>query len=241
MKTYQTQGAKFLIAGFGLAVLMISASTSFGFFYRFFSALIPPTLLGATVGALISGLIGVLLFDVACSIWLYTFLNHAVTTEQRAISLIMCGVTFVGAAAASIAHLALTATDDLALDPSATDTIAMTALVSVIIGVIANFGANLSYQRFSHENKEKVREADRNDEIQRAEDEQAKYLDSLIAKSVKEILAGQAPELARLQAEKIASRFRQNETAKYADSSQPPTIEPAAEEPTPAPFLNGRA
>ena len=234
MKIHQAQGAKFLIAAFSLVVLSISASTSFGFFYRFFSALIPPSLLGAAIGALISGLIGVLLFDVACSIWLYTFLHHAITPEQRAVSLIMCGVTFIGAAAASIAHLALTASSDMALDASAVNTIAMISLVAVIVGVIANFGASLAYQRFDYGNKQKVREADRHDEIQRAEDEHAAYLDSLISQRVKERLAEAAPQLADIQARRIASRFNRDEAAKYANTGET-AASPRRPSPTPPP------
>ncbi|MCA9922877.1 MAG: hypothetical protein KC421_10915, partial [Anaerolineales bacterium] len=77
MKSHQTKAAQFAIGGFSLIVLAISASTSFGFFYAFFDSLLPPDLLGPGVGAFISGAVGVLLFDVACSIWLFTFLHHA--------------------------------------------------------------------------------------------------------------------------------------------------------------------
>lgn len=243
MKIHQAQGAKFLIATFSLIVLLISASTSFGFFYRFFSTLIPPTLFGYEVGAVLSGLIGMLLFDAACSIWLYTFLHHAITPEQRAVSLIMCGATFIGAAAASIAHLALTASNTMTLDPSAVNTIAMVSLVAVILGVIANFGASLMYQRFSHENKAKVREADRHDEVQRAEAEHAKYLDELITKQVKEELAKAAPRIAALQAKRIAAQFNRHEAAKYADVSHvlPPSGDNAIEATTSPLSVNGVA
>ncbi len=215
MKSHQTKAAQFAIAGFSLIVLAISASTSFGFFYQFFDALIPPEILGAGTGALISGAVGVLLFDIACSIWLFTFLHHAGTPEQRAITLIMTAVTFVGSAAASVAHLGLTATGDLAIDPGARGTIALTSLVVVILGVICNFGAALSYQRFSYDNKMQVRESDRLDLIQKAEDEQASELDALVGQQVKELLTQQAPQLAAIQAQRLAAKFYRSETAKY--------------------------
>ncbi|MCA9923071.1 MAG: hypothetical protein KC421_11900, partial [Anaerolineales bacterium] len=146
---------------------------------------------------------------------LFTFLHHAGTPEQRAITLIMTAVTFIGSAAASVAHLGLTATGDLAIEESARGTIGMVSLIVVILGVICNFGAALAYQRFSYDNKMQVRESDRLDMIQRAEDEQAGYLDSLVAQEVKELLTSQAPQLAAIQAERLAAKFYRGESAKY--------------------------
>lgn len=220
-QTHKRKAASFLVTAFGLAVLLISSSTSFGFFYTYFDSLIPAAVLDTSIGALISGVVGVLLFDVACAIWLFTFLHHSETPEQRAIALIMTIATFIGAAAASVAYLGLTADGDLALDAATSATISTFSLVVVIIGVIANFGAMQAYQRFSHENKLEVREADRRDKIQIAEDEQAAYLDGLIAQQVKQILTDEAATLAQLQARRIAARFQRSEAAKYAESNAP--------------------
>ncbi len=216
MNSHQQKAAQFLAVAFGVVVLAISASTSFGFFYTFFDNLIPHSVLAADIAALISGVIGTLLFDVACAIWLFIFLHHSETPEQRAITLIMTVLTFIGSAAASVAYLGLTAGGDLALDTATRDTIATFALVVVIIGVIANFGAMQAYQRYSYTNKQRVMEADRRDLLQSAEDEQARYLDELITQQVKEILTAQAGTLAQQQARRIAAKFYRHEMAKYA-------------------------
>ena len=225
--SHKKTAAKFLLIGFGLAVLAISASTSFSFFYTFFGGLIPPTLLTPAIGSLISGAVGTLLFDLAASLWLHFYLNDAETAEQRAIALIMTVVTFVGAAAASVAHLGLTASGELALQDATRQTVANISLVAVIVGVVANFGAILAYQRFSAENQRLVRESDRRDKIQSAENEQANRLDQLISQQVEEILTKRAPSLAQQQAERIAARFYQQETAKYA--SLPPSDNPPSD------------
>lgn len=236
MKTHKKQAASFLIAIFAAVILAISASTSFGFFYEYFNSLIPPELFGQMVGAIISGVIGTLLFDVASALWLNTFLHHAETPEQRAVTLIMTMVTFAGAAAASIAHLSLTATGgSIYLDAGAKETIGIVALVVVIAGVILNFGATLAYNRFSLENKLAVRESDRLDTIQKAEDEQADYLDSLIAQKVKEKLEEQADNLADIQADRIAAGVYRRERAKYSGGGGLPTGRPKREE-SPAPL-----
>lgn len=216
MKSHQTKAASFLIGAFAMIVLVISASTSFGFFYNFFDALVPPALLGREAGALISGAVGVLLFDVACAIWLYTFLHHAETAEQRAITLIMVTATFLGAAAASVAHLALSASGGYFIaEEAAKQNIGLMALVVVVIGVVADFGATLMYQRFSQENKEAVREADRRDRILQAEDEQARELDDLVTQKVKGKLTSVADNLAEQQAARLAAAFQRREGAKY--------------------------
>lgn len=216
MSQHQSYAAKVLAGFFGLIVLVISSTTSFGFFYTFFDALVPPSVIDPGLGALISGMVGALLFDIACAIWLYIFLHHAETPEQRGISLIMAVVTFIGAAAASVAYLALTATGELTVDVTTKDSIATLALVIVIIGVVSNFGAMQAYQRYSFQNKQKVREADRRDSVQRAEDEGAKYLDDLLGQRVKEKLEGAAEGLAEAQASRILEQFYRQESAKYS-------------------------
>ena len=218
MNAHKKTAAKFTSVAFGVVVLIISASTSFAFFYNYFSNLIPPGLLGTSVASLISGFVGTLLFDVASVVWLQTYLNDARTPEQRAISLIMLIVTFLGAAAASVAHLALSATGELALDAATLDSIATISLVAVIIGVIANFGSTIAYQRFSQENKEAVRESDRLDEIQKAEDEQALELDRQVAQKLRERLVDIAPSLAAQQAARIAAQYQRRESNKYGSA-----------------------
>jgi hypothetical protein len=225
MNAHKKTAAKFTAMAFGAVILAISASTSFAFFYNYFSSLIPPGVLGPDVAALISGVIGTLLFDVAAVVWLQTYLNDARTPEQRAISLMMLIITFIGAAAASVAHLSLSATGELALDVATLDSIATVALVTVIIGVIANFGSTIAYQRFSYDNKQAVRESDREDEIQKAEDGAANELDALVSQKLKERLTQIAPTLADDQAARIAAQYQRREAAKYgsAETAVPPT------------------
>lgn len=237
MNAHKKTAARFTAAAFGVVILAISASTSFAFFYNYFSNLIPPGVLGPAVAALISGIVGTLLFDVASVVWLQTYLNDAKTPEQRAISLIMLIVTFVGAAAASVAHLSLSATGELALDAATLGSIATVALVTVIIGVIANFGSVIAYQRFSKESKDAVRESDRSDVIQKAEDAQLDELDVQLDKEVRDVLADMVPDLARQQAARIAARIARREGAKYGgnENSGETAVSPtAAQQPTPA-------
>jgi len=237
MNAHQKKAARFTATAFGVIILAISASTSFAFFYNYFSNLIPPGVLGPDVAALISGIVGTLLFDVAAVVWLQTYLNDARTPEQRAISLMMLIVTFVGAAAASVAHLSLSATGDLALDAATLDSIATVSLVTVIIGVIANFGSTIAYQRFSYDNKQSVRTSDREDEIQKAEDEAANELDSLVSQKLKEKLTHIAPSLADQQAARIAAQYARRESAKYGSAE----VESKAGNQWTISFLNSKA
>ena len=65
-----------------------------------------------------------------------------------------------------------------------------------------------------------MREADRRDAIQKAEAQQASYLDKLVQQKVKERLEAQAAELANLQATRLANIFAAREKAKYHDNGQ---------------------
>lgn len=219
MKTnpqYKKSGAMFMVGGFGVVILAISAVTTFSFFSTYFSSIFPTGMLGPELASLLAGGAGVILFDIASVYWLHTFLNHAETSEQRGIALIMLIVTFVGAAGASIAQLGLAASGDVALDPATRQSIANASVWTVIIGVVSNFGANIAYGRFSLASKQAVMEADRRDMVQDAEDEQARLLDGLIAQNVKELITAEAGKLAQEQAKRVVAAFRAREMAKYA-------------------------
>ena len=227
INTHQKKAVQFLAIAFGLIVLLISAVTSFGFFHTFFDGLIPAV--DTSVSSLISGLVGVLVADVATAVWLILYLQHAETAEQRAISLIMTVVTFLQSAAASISYLVLTANGNLTEASQTADTVSTFALVFVVVAVVANFGAVLAYQRFSQENKTAVREAERRDRLQQTEDEQAAYLDELVSQKVQELLVTQAETLATDQAKRIYQRFYQAEIIKYADTQTADFLNPNGE------------
>lgn len=200
---------------FGLLVLVISATTSFSFFYEYFGDIIPSSLMGESLRRIISGVIGTLLFDVATVVWLWVYLNEAETYEQRGISIAMAIVAFAGAAAATIAYLSLTAAGPLAFDATTNSAIGNIALAVVIIGVVFNFAAKQLFDRYSFDSKAAVREANRRDKIQKAENEQADYLDDLVTKGVKENLQGLAPVIADEQARSLAGKFYGKEMVKY--------------------------
>lgn len=225
MQTHTNKAAGFFVQAFGVTILAISAVTTFSFFSTYFSAIFPKDMLGVELASLLAGGAGVVLFDLACVYWLNTFLKHAETPEQRGIALIMVVFTFCGAAAASIAQLGLSASGDIALDQNTRQSIANVAVWTVIAGVVANFGANNAYARFSLDSKERVREADRRDLIQGAHDEQELLLTDLISQEVKTLIAEQAPQLAKQQAARLVASFQQKELSRYAgrgDSLQLP-------------------
>ena len=215
---YKKSTAIFFVAAFGIVILAISAVTTFSFFATYFTAIFPADMLGAELAGLLAGGAGVTLFDIATIYWLYTFLNHAETSEQRGIALLMLIVTFIGAAGASVAQLGLAASGDVALDPSTRQSIANAAVWTVIAGVVSNFGANIAYGRYSLASKQAVMEADRRDMVQNAEDEQARLLDGLIAQNVKELITAEAGALAQEQARRVVAAFRSREMSKYAGS-----------------------
>lgn len=223
---YKKSGAMFMVGGFGVVILAISAVTTFSFFSTYFSSIFPTGMLGPELASLLAGGAGVILFDIASVYWLHTFLNHAETSEQRGIALIMLIVTFVGAAGASIAQLGLAASGDVALDPATRQSIANASVWTVIIGVVSNFGANIAYGRFSLASKQAVMEADRRDMVQNAEDEQARLLDGLIAQNVKELITAEAGKLAQEQAKRVVAAFRAREMAKYAGVESKPEATP---------------
>ena len=209
--SYKTKAVQFGFMFFGIVVALISATTSFSFFATYFSTIIPSTVLDPQIGRLVSGLMGVTLFDLATIVWLYTFLHVAETSEQRAISLAMIVVTFLGAASASVAYLSLSATGAMALDATSLQTIGSLSLIVVLIGIVLNFGAMLAFTRYSRENKQLIVQSDFDEVVERMEIESKKQLLLALKAQVTANIAPVAKQLAKEQATQMLRDFRERE------------------------------
>lgn len=218
LESSKSKIAKFVFTFFAVVVLLVSALTSFSFFFIYFSTLVPAGLIDSTISRIISGLIGMMMFDVATAIWLFTYLNLAETAEQRAISIGMTGITFIGASAASVAYLGLSAGGELALDAATKNTIGLGALLIVIIGIILNFGAAQAYQSYSLESKASIRAADRRNRIQQSRSRQEQLLDKLVTQQMEREIGKIAPGIATQQVEKIAQDFYRDESLKFPEN-----------------------
>lgn len=225
--SHKESATGFLLLAASVIIIAISASTTFGFFSTYFPAIVSPEFVGPMYAKVISGMIGVTVFDLMTVTFLLAFLYKAETPEQRAISLIMTFVTFIFSAIASAAHLYMTASGNMAQDGATLSTLRNVAMVSVVLGVVINFGAWISYTRYSYSSKVRVREADRRDMVQRAEDAQANHLDKLVAQKVQEELEQMADSLAMVQARRIADAFSRREHAKYHNAPTPQLPAPA--------------
>jgi len=219
---HQEKAVRIVFSLFGVAVLFISATTSFSFFYNFFSGIVPPELVGQSIASLIAGTVGVLLLDGACVVWLATYLHHSDTSDQRAIAMTMTIITFVGAAGASVAHLGLSASDDLAFVGDTADFVGIAALIVVVLAVVANFGAAQYFSYQSPESQLRNRENDRRDRIADAEAKHEKALDKLVAGKVEAKLDGLADGLAETQATALTARFYGKENGKYTTAESLP-------------------
>jgi hypothetical protein len=71
---HKVTAVRFILALFFGGLVVFSAMTTFSFFVAFFSKILPVATVGADVAALVSGVVGVFLFDVATVVWLYGFL-----------------------------------------------------------------------------------------------------------------------------------------------------------------------
>lgn len=209
-----------------ILVFSISSSTTFAFFFRFFGGWIPEGLVDPFIAQLMSGVAGVLLFDIAAIIWLFVYLRGAGSVEQRSISISMTFVDFLGAAMASVAYLALTASGDLALDAVTKDIIGLLALVVVIIGVVLNFGASLGFSRYEPKMKEEVREADRRDRIEKAQGESQRKLDDEVARKLKDKIDGLSSSIAERQSKQLAQGFYDVENNRFEITTPEEVTEP---------------
>lgn len=203
---------RILFTGFKITVVAISALTSFLFFATFLPSLTDP-ILGGREGQLLTGLLGVLLLDGACLMWLH-LRSTADTGQQGGLALIGAALTFIGSAMASISYLALSASN-VQLSADSTGAIEVIALVGVIAAVIVNFGLVIVYEQQSLENQKKQRNIERQHKVIDTEAQQERHLDLQMKQHMLSLLEEMAPEMSEQAAIHFADAFQTKERQRY--------------------------
>lgn len=201
----------------GTLYFVLSAITSFAFFYVNLPAFLPLPPMGGWENVLepvISGAIGVALFTYATVRWLQIYLHGCDNNEQRAISQTAFWVTFWADAAASFAYIFLSGNTLLTLPADLYWWISLVNIFMVAAAVVFNFYSYVQFNASSNISKQAIREAERVGKIQKVEDEAADYLDDLVQQGVRERLNAKAQQIANAQADRIAEERANIELAK---------------------------
>lgn len=204
---------------FGALIVAASAALTFAFFWTFLPSLIPTGVIDAWTASMISGVLGVLIFDAGALAWLKIYLDGSENNDQRAIAMQTSILDIAGSATASFAQILLTGTGLVDLDPATRITVGWASLFAVALTLCWNFVSVWRFHKNSDMSKLAIREADRLGRIREAEESQADELDELIAQKVGEKLASLSNELAEQQAERIVRRRVDLEQVKYQNRS----------------------
>jgi hypothetical protein len=206
-------GKQFVFAGFKILIVAISALTSFAFFITFLPSLIPSIITTEQGGSLITGLVGVILLDGACLVWLH-LRGTAETGQQGTMAFAGAVIAFCGSALASVAYLALSASEVI-LDSQSTYTLQMVSLIGIITAVVANFALAILYEQNSIENQENAREIKRHHRIMNTEARHEKQLSGDMERLMREALKGRAPEMAQTGTEWYVEKIKDKERRRY--------------------------
>ena len=158
----------------GSLYFVLSAITSFAFFYVNLPAFLPLPSLGGWESVLepvISGAIGVALFTFATVRWLQIYLHGCDNNEQRAISKTAFWVTFWADAAASFAYIFLSGNALLTLPQDVYWWISLVSIFMVASAVVFNFYSYVQFNASSNVSKQAIREANREGRIQEVQEE----------------------------------------------------------------------
>ena len=204
----------------GMIYFLLSAITSFAFFFTYFPQFLPLPYLGEWaefIEPAVSGLIGVALFDYAAVKWLQIYLHGCDNNDQRSTARTAFWFGFVGSAASSFAYIFLTSNRLFAIPDNLRWWLSVGAVLIISVSVVFNFYSKISFDEQSNSSKLAIREAERRGRIQKAEEEEADHLDALIEQKVKEKLAAEADSLAEEQARRVVARRVEMERAKGAE------------------------
>lgn len=208
---YTQQMYKIGFTFFIAIIAIISGTTTFSFFQMFFPSIVPSRVMGEVAASNLSGAFGAILFDVGAIFWMLAFLRLAETDEQRITSAVMVGVCFLGSAISSVAFLVLTSNGSMAISEVNQFRVGIFALIVVIIGVVSNFGAGMTFNFFTRESKQRVREADRRSKLQAKIAQQQNRLDAMVSEQVDANLENEVKKLAVGRSATIVSDFIKNE------------------------------
>lgn len=209
-------GRGFIFTAFKIVVMSISALTSFAFFVTFLPSFIPSVISTEQGGSLITGLVGVMLLDVACISWLY-FRSHAETGEQGTLAMVGASATFIGSALASIAYLALSASE-MVLEAQTIYMIQMVSLIGIIVAVVLNFGLAIMYEQQSEKNQANDRERKRQHQIVNTEAQQEQVLTAQIQTNMLQALKEMAPGLAAEGSDWYTQLFQDRQRTRYGQT-----------------------
>jgi len=193
--------------GLGILYFIISGLTSFMFFHENLPTLVSLDMLGssaAIVEPIISGLVGVALFDGAAVGWLTLYLRGCDNNEQRSIARLAFWAAIGGSSISSFAHLFLTGNSLLQLPADFEFGISVFSVFIIALAVVLNFVAKLQFDANSNDSKEATRESTRRGRIQAAEDRQADQLDKLIVEKTESKLEAKADNIAEKRSDRIA-------------------------------------
>lgn len=155
-----TTGQRLIQTGFFLAVIGISAVSTYAFFANFVEALIPPDWVGdPLVRHLLTGMIGVILLDGAALTWQYILHFHGEqTVKQLQIASIMSGLSLLLAVLISMSWFILSTAfvDDQAIIEAA----GMMGLIIIIAATGAQFAAVWWYKQNSVESENRRLQAE---------------------------------------------------------------------------------
>ena len=215
----------------GVLYFVLSAITSFAFFYVNLPSFLPLPPIGGWESFLepvISGLIGVALFTYATVRWLKIYLHGCDNNEQRSIANTAFWATFWADAAASFAYIFLSGNALLTLPQDLYWWISLISIFMVASAVVFNFYSYVQFNASSNISKQAIREAERQGKIQQVEEEAADYLDDLVQQGVRERLGAKAQEIANAQADRIAGERARIELAKGKNDQAPPPQRPSS-------------
>lgn len=187
-----------------VVILALSAMTTFGFFIESMPGLIPlPFGIDPAIIKLITGAIGVLLFDGGAFYWLSVHNKSTENSKQRNVSNRIFWVCVAGSIMASLVYLVLFASNLWTVPQDARDVIGFAALIGVAFVVSFHFYSGIEMTKHNEENRVRVAEANSADKAERAERDALVHLDTLMEKEVKDQLTKIAPVLANRQAADI--------------------------------------
>ena len=205
----------------GALYFLISGLTSFMFFYENLPTLARIEILGTyaqQIGAIVSGLVGVAVFDGAAVGWLYLLLYGSDNNYQRSIAKVAFWAAIGGSTISSFAYLFLTGNSLFVLPDDFKFYMSVFSIFIIALAVVVNFVSKLSFDSNSDASRAAERLNVRRGRIQAAEEQMAVMLDRLIVDKTKAKLSAKADGMAEVRSDRLVD---ERQRAEMGDDYRP--------------------
>ena len=216
MEKERNKSVEYVFTAFLVLIVFVSSVLTFGFFYEFLPNFLPVELVGENISKVLSGLFGLLVFDIGSLVWLYVHLKISENDSQRTIAIFASGINFAGSLITSFTYLVITGQKLYNLSDDLRQTIGFVSLLCIAGVLVYNFFSVWMFKKNSDESITDIMEGKRQQRLKDAFLQRQKMLDKAVEAEVRKRFNEQKTHIANQIADSYVQKKIEEELGRHS-------------------------